>query len=136
MNDEIKQVFDLFLKKLEYQQKKIDSLIKWKKRTAIKQLKTTKREKPEGEEDSSSDNDTLIIEEESRKKRKKRIKELLSFSLAESKSKAPYPEVIEPWDTNSAYPEFLIYFKYMPNTCRQQYIGPKMEKISRGKGEK
>ena len=96
MNDEIKQVFDLFLKKLEYQQKKIDSLIKWKKRTVIKQLKTTKREKPEGEEDSSSDNDTVIIEEESRKKRKKRIKELLSFSLAELKSKAPYPEVIEP----------------------------------------
>ena len=93
-----------------------------KKNTAIKRLKTTKREKPEGEE--------------SRKKRKKRIKELLSFSLAESKSKAPYPEVIEPWDTNSAYPEFLIYFKYMPNACRQQYIGPKMENISRGKGEK
>jgi hypothetical protein len=24
----------------------------------------------------------------------------------------------------------------MPNTCRQQYIGPKMENISIGKGEK
>ena len=45
------------------------------------------------------------------------MKELGTYSLAElKKSKAPYPEVVESWDTNSADPELLIHFKYMPNT--------------------
>ena len=116
MNDEMKQVFDLFQKKIEFQQKKIDSLTKEKKEQQLSNQKQQKEKKPEGEEDSSSDNDTVIIEEESRKKRKKRMKELGIYSLAELKSKAPYPEVVEPWDTNSADPELLIHFKCMPNT--------------------
>ena len=116
MNDEMKQVFDLFQKKIEYQQKKIDSLTKEKKEQQLNTQKQQKEKKPEGEEDSSSENDTVIIEEESRKKRKKRMKELGTYSLAELKSKAPYPEVVEPWDTNSADPELLIHFKCMPNT--------------------
>ena len=116
MNDEMKQVFDLFQKKIEFQQKKIDSLTKEKKEQQLNNQKQQKEKKPEGEEDSSSDNDTVIIEEESRKKRKKRMKELGTYSLAELKSKAPYPEVVEPWDTNSADPELLIHFKCMPNT--------------------
>ena len=36
--------------------------------------------------------------------------------MAELKSKAPYPEVVEPWDTNAVDPELLIHFKFMPNT--------------------
>ena len=116
INNEMKQVLDLFQKKIEYQQKKIDSLTKEKKEQQLNTQKQQKEKKPEGEEDSSSDNDTVIIEEESRKKRKKRMKELGTYSLAELKSKAPYPEVVEPWDTNSADPELLIHFKCMPNT--------------------
>lgn len=116
MNDEMKKVFDLFQKKIEFQQKKIDSLTKEKKELQSKNKKQQKDKMTEGEEDSSSENDTVIIEEESRKKRKKRIKELGIYSLAELKSKAPYPEVVEPWDTNSADPELLIHFKCMPNT--------------------
>ena len=116
MDDEMKQEFDLFQKKIEYQQKKIDSLTKEKKEQQLNTQKQQKEKKPEGEEDSSSENDTVIMEEESRKKRKKRMKELGTYSLADLKSKAPYPEVVEPWDTNSADPELLIHFKCMPNT--------------------
>ena len=116
INDEMKQVLDLFQKKIEYQQKKIDKLKKEKKEQQLNTQKQQKEKKPKGEEYSSSDNDTVIIEEESRKKRKKRMKELGTYSLAELKSKAPYPEVVEPWDTNSADPELLIHFKCMPNT--------------------
>ena len=44
------------------------------------------------------------------------MKELGTYSLAVLKSKAPYPEVVESWDTNSNDPELLIHFKYMSNT--------------------
>jgi splicing factor 3B subunit 2 len=57
-----------------------------------------------------------VIPEESRKKRKKKIKEEGPSTLADLKSKAPYPEVVEPWDTNANDPELLIHFKCMPNT--------------------
>ena len=79
---------------------------------------TKKQEKDNKEynDDSSSENENQILQEESRKKRKKRKKEEGKQSLADLKSKAPYPEVVEPWDTNSADPELLIHFKCMPNT--------------------
>ena len=113
INPEMQQVFDLFQKTIENQQKKIDSLTKEKIVQPINQK--PQKEKKE-EEDSSSENDSIILEEESRKKRKRRMKEKGNQSLAELKSKAPYPEVVEPWDTNAPDPELLIHFKCMPNT--------------------
>ena len=38
------------------------------------------------------------------------MKEEGPSTLADLKSKAPYPEVVEPWDTNANDPELLLYF--------------------------
>ena len=114
INDEMKKVLDKFEKTIENQQKKIESLTK-EKNEEIKNKKTQKEEKKD-DDDSSSENDSLIMEAESRKKRKKERKEQGNHFLAELKSKAPYPEVVEPWDTNAEDPELLIHFKCMPNT--------------------
>ena len=113
INEEMKEIFAKFEKTIENQQKKIDSLTKEKnEKINQKQEKEKKGEK----EDSSSENENSILQEESRKKRKKRKKEEGKQSLADLKSKAPYPEVVEPWDTNAADPELLVHFKCMPNT--------------------
>ena len=114
INPEMQKVLENFEKNIEYQQKKIDSLTK--ERTEEPKKEIQKKEKKSDGEDSSSENDSLILEDESRKKRKKKLKELGKQSLAELKSKAPYPEVVEPWDTNANDPELLIHFKCMPNT--------------------
>ena len=114
INKEMKEVLDKFEKTLEYQQKKIDSLTKEKKEEPINQKK--QKEKKEENVESSSENDSLILEEESRKKRKRKKKEEVNQALADLKSKAPYPEIVEPWDTNANDPELLIHFKCMPNT--------------------
>ena len=113
ISPEMQQVLENFEKNLEYQQKKIDSLTKEQIEQPINQKQQKEKQ---SDDDSSSENDSLIIEDESRKKRKKRIKEFGIQSLADLKSKAPYPEVVEPWDTNAADPELLIHFKCMPNT--------------------
>ena len=113
ISQEMKEVLDRFEKTIENQQKKIESLTKEKKEEQINQKKP---EKKEDKDDSSSEYDNLVLEEESRKKRKKRKKEEGNQALAELKAKAPYPEVVEPWDTNANDPELLIHFKCMPNT--------------------
>ena len=114
INFEMQKVMELFEKKIENQNKKIESLTK-EKQQKIPQEKIEK-DKKENSDDSSSENDKEIIPEESRKKRKKMIKEQGQSSLADLKAKAPYPEVVEPWDTNANDPELLIHFKCMPNT--------------------
>ena len=114
INSEMQKVMELFEKKIENQNKKIERLTK-EKQQKIPQEKIEK-DKKENSDDSSSENDKEIIPEESRKKRKKMIKEQGQSSLADLKAKAPYPEVVEPWDTNANDPELLIHFKCMPNT--------------------
>ena len=99
INPEFENVFYLFDKKIENQNKKIESLTKEK-----------------NSDDSSSENNEKLIQDESRKKRKKMLKEQGQSLLADLKSKAQYPEVVEPWDTNGNDPELLIHFKCMPNT--------------------
>ncbi len=113
ISEEMKEVFDKFEKTIENQQKKIDSLTKEKTEEPIDQKKVEKKEE---KDESSSEYDNLNLEEESRKKRKRRKKEEGKETLADLKSKAPYPEVVEPWDTNANDPELLIHFKCMPNT--------------------
>ena len=113
ISEEMKEVFDKFEKTIENQQKKIDSLTKEKTEEPIDQKKVEKKEE---KDESSSEYDNLNLEEESRKKRKRRKKEEGKEILADLKSKAPYPEVVEPWDTNANDPELLIHFKCMPNT--------------------
>ena len=113
ISQEMKEVLDRFEKTIENQQKKIESLTKEKKEEQINQKKP---EKKEDQDESSSEYDNFVREEESRKKRKKRKKEEGNQALAELKAKAPYPEVVEPWDTNANDPELLIHFKCMPNT--------------------
>ena len=107
-------MFDLFEKKIENQNKKIESLTKEKQPNIPKEK--IKKEVKENPDDTSSDEDELLIPEESRKKRKKILKEQGQSLLADLKSKAQYPEVVEPWDTNANDPELLIHFKCMPNT--------------------
>ena len=114
INSEFENVFFLFEKKIEDQNKKIESLTK-KKQLNIQKEKTQKELK-ENSDDSSSENDDKVIQDESRKKRKKILKEHGQSLLADLKSKAQYPEVVEPWDTNANDPELLIHFKCMPNT--------------------
>ena len=113
INSEMEKVFDLFEKKIENQNKKIESLIKEKN---LIQKEKIQKEKEKNSDDSSSEEEKELIPEESRKKRKKKIKEEGPSTLADLKSKAPYPEVVEPWDTNANDPELLIHFKCMPNT--------------------
>ena len=113
INSEMEKVFDLFEKKIENQNKKIESLIKEKN---LIQKEKIQKEKEKNSDDSSSEEEKELIPEESRKKRKKKIKEEGPSTLADLKSKAPYPEVVEPWDTNADDPELLIHFKCMPNT--------------------
>ena len=113
INPEMQKIFDLFEKKIENQNKKIESLTK--ERSVVKEEKIQK-EKEKKSDDSSSEDEKEIIPGESRKMRKKKIKEEGSSTLADLKSKAPYPEVVEPWDTNANDPELLIHFKCMPNT--------------------
>ena len=116
INSEMEKVFDLFEKKIENQNKKIESLIKEKN---LIQKEKIQKEKEKNSDDSSSEEERefiKVIPEESRKKRKKKIKEEGPSTLADLKSKAPYPEVVEPWDTNANDPELLIHFKCMPNT--------------------
>ena len=114
INPELENVFYLFEKKIENQNKKIESLTK-EKQPNIQKEKAQKEIK-ENSDDSSSENDEKLIQEESRKKRKKILKEQGQSLLADLKSKAQYPEVVEPWDTNANDPELLIHFKCMPNT--------------------
>ena len=114
INPELENVFYLFEKKIENQNKKIESLTK-EKQPNIQKEKTQKEIK-ENSDDSSSENDEKLIQEESRKKRKKILKDQGQSLLADLKSKAQYPEVVEPWDTNANDPELLIHFKCMPNT--------------------
>ena len=114
VNSEFEKVFDLFEKKIENQNKKIESLTKEKQPNIPKEK--IKKEVKENPDDTSSDEDELLIPEESRKKRKKILKEQGQSLLADLKSKAQYPEVVEPWDTNANDPELLIHFKCMPNT--------------------
>ena len=113
INSEMEKVFDLFEKKIENQNKKIESLIKEKN---LIQKEKIQKEKEKNSDDSSSEEEKELIPEESRKKRKKKIKEEGPSTLADLKAKAPYPEVVEPWDTNANDPELLIHFKCMPNT--------------------
>ena len=115
IDSEMQKVFDLFEKKIENQNKKIESLTKEKQPNAPKE-KIQKENIKNSDDDSSSESDKELKFEESRKKRKKIIKEQGQSSLADLKSKAPYPEVVEPWDTNASDPELLIHFKCMPNT--------------------
>ena len=114
INSEFEKVFDLFEKKIENQNKKIESLTKEKQPNIQKEK--AKKDVKENPDDTSSDEDELLIPEESRKKRKKILKEQGQSLLADLKSKAQYPEVVEPWDTNANDPELLIHFKCMPNT--------------------
>ena len=114
VNSEFEKVFNLFEKKIENQNKKIESLTKEKQPNIPKEK--IKKEVKENPDDTSSDEDELLIPEESRKKRKKILKEQGQSLLADLKSKAQYPEVVEPWDTNANDPELLIHFKCMPNT--------------------
>ena len=114
INSEFEKVFDLFEKKIENQNKKIESLTKEKQPDIQKEK--AKKDVKENPDDTSSDEDELLIPEESRKKRKKILKEQGQSLLADLKSKAQYPEVVEPWDTNANDPELLIHFKCMPNT--------------------
>ena len=113
INPEMQKIFELFEKKIENQNKKIESLTK--ERSVIKEEKIQK-EKEKKSDDSSSEDEKEIIPGESRKMRKKKMKEEGPSTLADLKSKAPYPEVVEPWDTNANDPELLIHFKCMPNT--------------------
>jgi len=115
IDSEMQKVLDLFEKKIENQNKKIESLTKEKQPNAPKE-KIQKENIKNSDDDSSSESDKELKFEESRKKRKKIIKEQGQSSLADLKSKAPYPEVVEPWDTNASDPELLIHFKCMPNT--------------------
>ena len=115
IDSEMQKVLDLFEKKIENQNKKIESLTKEKQPNAPKE-KIQKENIENSDDDSSSESDKELKFEESRKKRKKIIKEQGQSSLADLKSKAPYPEVVEPWDTNASDPELLIHFKCMPNT--------------------
>ena len=114
VNSEFEKVFDLFEKKIENQNKKIESLTKEEQPDIQKEK--AKKDVKENPDDTSSDEDELLIPEESRKKRKKILKEQGQSLLADLKSKAQYPEVVEPWDTNANDPELLIHFKCMPNT--------------------
>ena len=114
INPEFENVFYLFDKKIENQNKKIESLTKEKQTNNIKEK--IQNEKKENSDDSSSENNEKLIQDESRKKRKKMLKEQGQSLLADLKSKAQYPEVVEPWDTNGNDPELLIHFKCMPNT--------------------
>ena len=114
INSEFENVFFLFEKKIEDQNKKIESLTKEKQLNIQKEK--TQKELKENSDDSSSENDEKVIQDESRKKRKKILKEHGQSLLADLKSKAQYPEVVEPWDTNANDPELLIHFKCMPNT--------------------
>ena len=111
---EFENVFYLFDKKIENQNKKIESLTKEKQTNNTKEK--IQNEKKENSDDSSSENNEKLIQDESRKKRKKMLKEQGQSLLADLKSKAQYPEVVEPWDTNGNDPELLIHFKCMPNT--------------------
>ena len=115
IDSEMQKVLDLFEKKIENQNKKIESLTKEKQPNVPKE-KIQKENIKNHDDDSSSESDKELKIEESRKKRKKLIKEQGQSSLADLKSKAPYPEVVEPWDTNASDPELLIHFKCMPNT--------------------
>ena len=114
INPEFENVFYLFDKKIENQNKKIESLTKEKQINNTKEK--TQNENKENSDDSSSENNEKLIQDESRKKRKKMLKEQGQSLLADLKSKAQYPEVVEPWDTNGNDPELLIHFKCMPNT--------------------
>ena len=114
INPEFENVFYLFDKKIENQNKKIESLTKEKQTNNTKEK--IQNEKKENSDDSSSENNEKLIQDESRKKRKKMLKEKGQSLLADLKSKAQYPEVVEPWDTNGNDPELLIHFKCMPNT--------------------
>ena len=114
INPEFENVFYLFDKKIENQNKKIESLTKEKQTNNTKEK--IQNEKKENSDDSSSENNEKLIQDESRKKRKKMLKEQGQSLLADLKSKAQYPEVVEPWDTNGNDPELLIHFKCMPNT--------------------
>ena len=111
-NNEMQKVLDLFEQKIEKQYKKTEKLIKDEPQIKTENIQ---KEKNKDSEDSSSEDENKIIEE-SRKKKKKIIKEQGQSLLADLKSKAPYPEVVEPWDTNANDPELLIHFKCMPNT--------------------
>ena len=111
-NNEMQKVLDLFEQKVEKQYKKTEKLIKDEPQIKAENIQ---KEKNKDSEDSSSEDENKIIEE-SRKKKKKIIKEQGQSLLADLKSKAPYPEVVEPWDTNANDPELLIHFKCMPNT--------------------
>ena len=111
-NNEMQKVLDLFEQKIEKQYKKTEKLIKEEPQIKTENIQ---KEKNKDSEDSSSEDENKIIEE-SRKKKKKIIKEQGQSLLADLKSKAPYPEVVEPWDTNANDPELLIHFKCMPNT--------------------
>ena len=114
INPEFENVFYLFDKKIENQNKKIERLTKEKQTNNTKEK--IQNEKKENSDDSSSENNEKLIQDESRKKRKKMLKEQGQSLLADLKSKAQYPEVVEPWDTNGNDPELLIHFKCMPNT--------------------
>ena len=61
--------------------------------------------------------------------KKKKIKEEGPSTLAELKSKDPYPEVVEPLDTNANDPKLLIHFKCMPIQSLYLFIGLRMENI-------
>ena len=108
INPEFENVFYLFDKKIENQNKKIESLTKEKQINNTKEK--TQNEKKENSDDSSSENNEKLIQDESRKKRKKMLKEQGQSLLADLKSKAQYPEVVEPWDTNGNDPELLFIY--------------------------
>ena len=113
INPEMQKIFELFERKIINQNKRIESLTKEKNSDIY--IEKEKKDNDKKLDDSSSEDDKVIYEE-SRKMKKKKIKEEGPSTLAELKSKAPYPEVVEPWDTNANDPELLIHFKCMPNT--------------------
>ena len=114
INPEMQKIFELFERKIINQNKRIESLTKEKNSDIY--IEKEKKDNDKKLDDSSSEDDKELIYEESRKMKKKKIKEEGPSTLAELKSKAPYPEVVEPWDTNANDPELLIHFKCMPNT--------------------
>ena len=113
INPEMQKIIELFERKIINQNKRIESLTKEKNSDIY--IEKEKKDNDKKLDDSSSEDDKVIYEE-SRKMKKKKIKEEGPSTLAELKSKAPYPEVVEPWDTNANDPELLIHFKCMPNT--------------------
>ena len=114
INPEMQKIFELFERKIINQNKRIESLTKEKNSDIY--IEKEKKDNDKKLDDSSSEDDKELIYKESRKMKKKKIKEEGPSTLAELKSKAPYPEVVEPWDTNANDPELLIHFKCMPNT--------------------